>query len=34
MNSPTPAVMIQVIKAAIDIERSSSGDAVLYQILN
>jgi len=26
--------MIQVIKAAIDIERSSSGDAVLYQILN
>jgi hypothetical protein len=34
MNDPTPAAMIQVIRAAIDIERPSFGGADFYRILN
>jgi hypothetical protein len=34
MKSPTPAVMTQVIKAAIDIEWPSFGDANFYRIPN
>jgi hypothetical protein len=33
MKNPTPAARIQVIKAAIDIERPSFGDADFYWIL-